>query len=66
MSQKNRGFATKAEALLRQALTRAGVDVPIKVDLELMKYLEDRGKKKLKFDPSLEFKDPMGIQDKFF
>jgi nitrite reductase (cytochrome c-552) len=59
-------FATKAEALLRQALMKAGVDVPIKVDLEIMKYVTDRGQRKLEFDPSLELKDPMGIQDRFF
>ncbi|GKT10416.1 cytochrome c-552 [Desulforhabdus sp. TSK] len=58
-------FATKAEGYLRQLLAKVDVDVPIKVDLELKKYLDDRGEKKLKFDPSLEFKDPMGIQEKF-
>lgn len=58
-------FATKSEAFLRQLLAKAGVDVPIKVDLELMKYLDERGEKKLKFDPSLEFKDPMGLQERF-
>ena len=31
-------FAVKAEAFLRQALTQAGVAVPMKVDLELAKY----------------------------
>lgn len=58
-------FAVKSEAYLRQLLTKAGVDVPIKVDLEIMKYVDERGEKKLKFDPSLEFKDPMGIQERF-
>lgn len=58
-------FATKAEGYLRQLLAKVDVDVPIKVDLELKKYLDDRGEKKLKFDPSLEFKDPMGIQERF-
>jgi len=58
-------FATKAEAYLRQLLTKAAVDVPIKVDLEILKYVHERGEKKLKFDPSLEFKDPMGIQERF-
>ena len=58
-------FATKAEGYLRQLLTKAGVEVPIKVDLEIMKYVDQRGEKKLKFDPALEFKDPMGIQDRF-
>ncbi len=58
-------FATKGEALLRQALAKAGVDVPIKVDLELAKYVEGRGEKKLKFDKAVEFKDPTGVQDWF-
>ena len=59
-------FGTRAEAYLRQALTKAGVEVPVKVDLEIMKYVDQRGTKKLKFDPTLEVKDPYGLQDKFF
>lgn len=58
-------FAGKAEGLLRQALAKAGTDVPVKVDLELKKYLENRGEKKLKFNPSMEIKDPFGVQDRF-
>jgi nitrite reductase (cytochrome c-552) len=58
-------FAGKAEGLLRQALAKAGADVPVKVDLELKKYLEDRGEKKLKFNPSVEIKDPFGVQERF-
>jgi len=54
--------AGKAEALLRQALTKAGVDVPVKVDLELPKYLNNRGVKKLMFKPEQELKDPYGPQ----
>lgn len=38
-------FAGKAEGLLRQAIAKASVDVPLKVDLELHKYLESRGKR---------------------
>jgi nitrite reductase (cytochrome c-552) len=57
-------FAGKAEALLRQALTKAGVDVPIIVNLELNKYLDGRGKKKLNFDSKVEIKDPYGIEEK--
>jgi nitrite reductase (cytochrome c-552) len=57
-------FAEKSEALLRQALTKAGIDVPLVVDLELRKYLDDRGKKKLNFDPKVVIKDPYGVQDK--
>ncbi len=59
-------FGSRAEAYLRQALTKAGVDVPIKVDLEIMKYVDQRGTKKLKFDPTVEVKDPYGLQGKFF
>jgi nitrite reductase (cytochrome c-552) len=59
-------FGSRAEAYLRQALTKAGVEVPIKVDLEIMKYVDQRGSKKLKFDPTVEVKDPYGLQDKFF
>jgi len=59
-------FGSRAEAYLRQALTKAGVDVPVKVDLEIMKYVDQRGTKKLKFDPTIEVKDPYGLQDKFF
>jgi len=34
--------------------------------VEIMKYVDQRaGEKKLKFDPALEFKDPMGIQARF-
>jgi nitrite reductase (cytochrome c-552) len=58
-------FAEKAEALLRQALAKAGVSVPIKVDLELNKYVQGRGEKKLAFKPSMEIKDPYGVQEKF-
>jgi nitrite reductase (cytochrome c-552) len=58
-------FAGKSEALLRQALAKAGVDVPVKVDLEMNKYLEGRGQKKLNFDPKVEIKDPFGVQERF-
>ncbi|MFA6498976.1 MAG: ammonia-forming cytochrome c nitrite reductase subunit c552, partial [Desulfurivibrionaceae bacterium] len=54
--------AGKAEGLLRQALTKAGVNVPVKIDLELAKYTNDRGAKKLMFKPEQELKDPFGPQ----
>ena len=54
----------RAEGLLRQALAKAGVDVPVKVDLELHKYLDNRGETKLKANPAFELKDPTGIQYK--
>jgi len=56
-------FAIKAEALLRQVLAKAGVDTPLVVKLDLNKYLEGRGEKKLTFNPKFEFKDPFGIEE---
>ncbi len=56
--------AAKAEGLLRQALTKAGVAVPADVNLELAKYLNKRGVKELMFKPDMEFKDPFGNQDR--
>jgi len=58
-------FAVKAEGYLRQILTKAGVDVPARVDLELAKYLDNRGSKKLRDKPEQEFKDPLGVQHMF-
>jgi nitrite reductase (cytochrome c-552) len=58
-------FAVKSEAFLRQILAGAGIEVPMKVPLEMAKYLEDRGGKKLKGEPSIEIKDPMKLQDMF-
>jgi len=56
-------YASKAEALLRQGLTRAGVEVPVNINLELSKYINQRGTKKLNFRPEQEFTDPTSIQD---
>ena len=56
-------FASKSESLLRQALTKAGVEVPVNLNLEMAKYLNQRGVKKLMFRPELEMKDPFGIQN---
>lgn len=50
--------AGQAEALLRQGLTAAGIAVPVKIDLELSKYTDNRGAKKLMFKPEQELKDP--------
>lgn len=58
-------FALKSEALLRQIPAEAGVGPPAKVPLEMTKYLDDRGGKKLKGEPSIEIKDPMNLQDMF-
>lgn len=56
-------FASKSESLLRQILSQAGVKVNPQIDLELAKYLNNRGQKKLNFKPEQEFKDPFGTQD---
>jgi nitrite reductase (cytochrome c-552) len=56
-------MAMRAEALLRQALAKAGVDAPANMNLEMAKYLNNRGVKKLKFRPEFEFQDPFGIQE---
>jgi nitrite reductase (cytochrome c-552) len=58
-------FAVKSEAFLRQILAEVGVQAPAKVPLEMAKYLDDRGGKKLKGEPGIEIKDPMNLQDMF-
>ena len=58
-------FAVKSEAFLRQILAKAGIDEPMKVPLEMTKYLDDRGGKKLMGEPAIEIKDPMNLQDMF-
>jgi nitrite reductase (cytochrome c-552) len=67
-AQRNLGdavaFAGKAEGLLRQALAKAGIDTPVTVNLELDKYLDGRGRKKLAFDRKVELKDPYGVQER--
>ncbi len=55
-------FAEKCCRLLRQALAAAGVAEPADIKLDLAKFLNNRGVKKLNFQPSEEFKDPFGIQ----
>jgi nitrite reductase (cytochrome c-552) len=56
-------MASKSESLLRQALVMAGVEVPANISLEMAKYANERGVKKLKFRPELEMKDPYGLQE---
>ncbi|BBA71550.1 ammonia-forming cytochrome c nitrite reductase subunit c552 [Geobacter sulfurreducens] len=56
--------AGKAEGFLRQALAKAGVTVPLKVDLELAKYTNNRGVKKLMFKAEHEIKDPLAAKEK--
>ncbi|MFW5855257.1 MAG: ammonia-forming cytochrome c nitrite reductase subunit c552, partial [Thermodesulfobacteriota bacterium] len=58
-------FAGKSEALLRQMLVQAGVEVPMNIDLELNKYLDDRGEKLLQRKPEQEIPDPFGLQERF-
>lgn len=58
-------FAVKAEGFLRQILAQTGEVVPVHVELELKKYLDERGQKKLMGDPRLEIEDPMGLQEVF-
>jgi nitrite reductase (cytochrome c-552) len=58
-------FAGKSEALVRQLLAEAGSAAPARVDLELPKYLNGRGERKLNFDKTVEFKDPFGNQARF-
>ncbi|MCP4132092.1 MAG: ammonia-forming cytochrome c nitrite reductase subunit c552 [bacterium] len=55
-------FCSKSEAMLRQALAESGVKVPAVINLELKKYLNNRGSKKLNFERDQEFKDPYGVQ----
>ncbi|WP_407925352.1 ammonia-forming cytochrome c nitrite reductase subunit c552 [Geomonas ferrireducens] len=50
--------ASAADMHLRQLLAQAGEKVPEKVDLELPKYLNNRGTKKLQFRPEFEVKPP--------
>ncbi len=58
-------FAGKSEALLRQMLAQAGVNVPVDIDLELDKYVDERGEKKLRRKPEQEIEDPFGLQKRF-
>ncbi len=58
-------FANKAEIILRKALADAKISVPESINLELGRYLKDRGKNKRNFRPEQEFKDPYGTQDYF-
>jgi len=52
-------YMASADLQLRQMLTQAGERVPAKIDLELPKYTENRGAKKLRFRPEHEIKAPV-------
>jgi nitrite reductase (cytochrome c-552) len=58
-------FASKSEGLLRQILAMGGFPVPEKIDLELPKYLDNRGTKKLMFKKEQELPDPFGLESLF-
>jgi nitrite reductase (cytochrome c-552) len=57
-------FAEKSGGLLRQALAQAGINMPITVNLEINKYLDERGKRELKSDPNVIIQDPFGTEEK--
>jgi len=52
-------YAAAAEVQVRQLLVQAGHPAPEKVDLELAKYTNQRGSKKLMFHPEHEIKAPV-------
>lgn len=51
-------YAASADAQLRELLAQAGEKVPEKIDLELSKYTNNRGAKKIMFKPEHEIKSP--------
>ena len=53
-------YAAAAEVQLRQVLAQAGQVAPEKIDLEISKYTNNRGSKKLMFKPEMEIKSPAG------
>jgi nitrite reductase (cytochrome c-552) len=59
-------FAQRAEGLLRQMLGSIGAPQPPEVDMQLRRYLTDRGARHASFDPALEFRDPFGITERLF
>lgn len=58
-------FAQKSAGLLRQILASQGMYVPEFVDMELLKYLNNRGDKNLMFKKDQQFPDPYGLQKYF-
>lgn len=51
-------FALKSEITLRELSAKSFIFLPAEIDLELNKYLSNRGEKKLGFDKTIEVKDP--------
>jgi len=58
-------FASKGEAVLRQLAAKSNIELQEKIDLELDKYLNNRGEKKINFIKEMEFKDPFNLQKLF-
>ncbi|MBN2079437.1 MAG: ammonia-forming cytochrome c nitrite reductase subunit c552 [Spirochaetes bacterium] len=58
-------YAGRSEALLRQLLAKAGVEVPDMIPLGLSKYLNNRGERRLMFKQEQELPDPFDLQGFF-
>ncbi len=56
-------FAVKSESYLRQLLSSADVDIPESINLELSKYLNNRGEKPLNYRKEQRFFDPTDIRE---
>ena len=56
-------YSQRCAEILRKMLARNGVAVPNEVQLNLLTYLNGRGKEALSFNPALEFKDPSGVAE---
>jgi nitrite reductase (cytochrome c-552) len=59
-------YSQRAEGLLRQMLAGLGTPQPPEVDLELRRFLANRGVHHADFVPSLEFRDPSGVTERLF
>lgn len=51
-------YSSRCDSILRTIAASAGLDVPAEIDLQLEKYLVDRGEKKLGFVKANHFPDP--------
>lgn len=59
-------YAGRAEGILKGMLAQDGVKAPAEMSLELRKYLDGRGEKKLGFAKDQEFKDPFKVTDALY
>jgi nitrite reductase (cytochrome c-552) len=59
-------YAGRAEGILKGMLSKEGITVPAEVPLDLRKYLDARGAKKLGFAKEQEFKDPFKVTDALY